>query len=77
MTVSVTIRDLPNETRDILAARAARSGRSLQEYLSHELRQLAGRPSVAEALTLTRERAKHFPPITSDEIVDDLDADRR
>lgn len=31
--VSITIRDVPQETRNELAARAARSGRSLQEYL--------------------------------------------
>ncbi len=29
MPVSITIRDVPNETRDILASRAAQSGRSL------------------------------------------------
>ena len=30
---SITIRDVPIEARDELAARAARSGRSLHEYL--------------------------------------------
>jgi plasmid stability protein len=30
---SVTIRDVPEATRDELAARVARSGRSMQEYL--------------------------------------------
>ena len=30
---SITIRDVPEETRDELAARAALAGRSLQEYL--------------------------------------------
>jgi antitoxin FitA len=34
MPVAITIRNVPEEVRDELAARAARSGRSLQEYLA-------------------------------------------
>ena len=48
MPVSVTIRDVPDETRDVLAARAARAGQSLQEYLRAELTALAARPSPDE-----------------------------
>jgi len=33
MAKPITIRDLPDETSDELAARAALTGRSLQEYL--------------------------------------------
>jgi plasmid stability protein len=33
MSTSITIRDVPQKTRDELAARAALTGRSLQEYL--------------------------------------------
>jgi plasmid stability protein len=44
---SITIRDVPEDTRDELAARAAGSGRSLQEYLRHELIELARRPDAA------------------------------
>jgi plasmid stability protein len=33
MPTSVTIRNVPDETRNELAARAALTGRSLQEYL--------------------------------------------
>lgn len=46
---SITIRDVPDDARDELAARAARTGRSLQEYLRIELIELASRPD-AEAL---------------------------
>lgn len=45
MPVSMTIRDVPDETRDALAARAAQAGQSLQEYLRAELTALASRPS--------------------------------
>ncbi|WP_431607120.1 FitA-like ribbon-helix-helix domain-containing protein [Protofrankia symbiont of Coriaria ruscifolia] len=33
MVTAITIRDVPDETRDKLASRAALSGRSLQEYV--------------------------------------------
>jgi plasmid stability protein len=45
MPVSMTIRDVPDETRDELAARAARAGQSLQEYVRARLTELASRPS--------------------------------
>ncbi|WP_396654373.1 FitA-like ribbon-helix-helix domain-containing protein, partial [Microbacterium sp.] len=34
MSVAITVRNVPDDVRDELASRAARSGRSLQEYLS-------------------------------------------
>jgi hypothetical protein len=77
MTVSITIRDHPNETRDALAARAAGSGRSLQEYLSGELQALAVRPSVESAVAEIRARAQRYPRLTNAEVLADLDADRR
>jgi antitoxin FitA len=49
MPTSITIRDVPDETRDELAARAAATGRSLQEYLRSKLMDLARQPD-AEAL---------------------------
>jgi plasmid stability protein len=33
MPVAITVRDVPDDVRDELAARAARAGKSLQEYL--------------------------------------------
>ena len=56
MSVSMTIRDIPDETRDELAVRAARSGRSLQEYLRGELIELARRPDVDTLLARVRVR---------------------
>ncbi|MFT8636769.1 MAG: hypothetical protein ABF811_02270 [Pseudoclavibacter sp.] len=77
MTVNITIRNVPGKTRDALAARAARSGRSLQEYLSLQLEELAERPDPAEALTAIRERAQHYPRGEADSILRDLAEDRR
>ena len=45
MPVSMTIRDVPDDARDELAARAALAGQSLQEYLRAQLVALARRPS--------------------------------
>ena len=78
MPVSITVRDVPDDTRDELAARAARSGRSLQEYLRAELVALASRPDVATLVTRMRDRVERtgtrLPP---KEILRYRDTDRR
>jgi len=50
MPINITIRNVPNETRDTLSARAARSGRSLQEYLRGTLIDLAAKPDIDELM---------------------------
>jgi plasmid stability protein len=77
MSVSITIRDVPSEVRDELAARAAKSGRSLQEYLSLQLRELARRPNLNAALSEIRSRAHTYPVVSPAEVLDDLDSGRR
>lgn len=59
MPTSITIRDVPDATSAELAARAARSGRSLQEHLRCRLVELAAPPD-AEAL-VARMRARVTP----------------
>jgi len=54
--VAVTIRDVPDEVRDQLAARAAHSGQSLQEYLRAILVNVASRPTVDDVLARARAR---------------------
>ena len=46
MARAITIRDVPDEAADALAARAAASGRSLQEYLRSRLIDLATKPDA-------------------------------
>lgn len=53
---SITIRDVPSDARDELAARAAASGQSLQQYLRTELIDLAHRPDNAQIMAEIRER---------------------
>lgn len=56
MTISITIRDVPDKARDELAARATASGRSLQEYLRAQLIDLASRPDAETLLARIEER---------------------
>lgn len=47
---SITIRHVPEQTRDELALRAARDGKSLQEYLLGMLIEQTKRPDAATIL---------------------------
>ncbi len=78
MSVSLTVRDVPDETRNELAARAALSGRSLQEYLRAKLIELAGQPD-AEALVarIRARKAAHPVSLTAEQIIALRDEDRR
>jgi plasmid stability protein len=75
---SITIRDVPAEARDELAARAARSGRSLQEYLRLHLIDLVSRPEPEALIARIAERkARTGTSLSADAIVSYRDADRR
>lgn len=56
MPVQITIRGVPEEVRDKLAARAALQRQSMQEFLRCELERLAARPSISEWLQSVRLR---------------------
>jgi plasmid stability protein len=58
MGVAITVRDVPDDVRDELAARAARAGSSLQEYLRGMLIESAGRPAVADVIARARTRVE-------------------
>ena len=78
MSIQITIRDVPEAIRDELAARAAREGKSMQEYLRSELERLASRPTPDAWLEQVRKRKRmsgtHVSPA---QIVRHRDADRR
>jgi len=61
---SITIRDVPDEVRDELAARARLSGRSLQEYLRTQLVALASRPDPGSSSN-RRARARSAGEVVS------------
>jgi antitoxin FitA len=75
---SITIRAVPGETRDELAARAARTGRSLQEYLRGHLIELARRPDPEALLNRVRERKQRTGSrLPAEQVLAPRDADRR
>jgi plasmid stability protein len=58
MPVVITIHNVPQTVRDELARRAARSERSLSEYLVSVLTELTARPSVEDAIDTARRHAR-------------------
>ena len=78
MSVQITIRDVPDNVRDELAARAALQGKSMQEYLRAELERIASRPSVDKWLEAVRKRKSVTNTrLSATRILRHRDADRR
>ena len=78
MAVQITIRGVPEEVRDVLAARAALKRQSMQEYLRGELMRLAARPTLDAWLDEVRRRkAAAGTSVAASAILDARDADRR
>jgi plasmid stability protein len=55
---AITIRDVPESTRDELASRAAGAGQSLQEYLRRHLIEVAEGPDRTAVLARIAERKR-------------------
>lgn len=78
MSVSITIRDVPQDVRDELAARAARAGMSLQEHLRGMLIERASRPTVDDVIARARGRVEATGVrVDAESILAARDADRR
>ena len=78
MAVQLTIRGVPEEVRDQLAARAALQRQSMQEYLRGELERMASRPSASQWLERVRERKEAAGTrVTPSSILRARDADRK
>jgi hypothetical protein len=78
MAKSITIRNVPEQTTDELAARAARAGQSLQEWLRAHLIELTSKPDQAELWVRIRERKERTGlRISADDIVELIHEGRR
>ena len=78
MSVQITIRGVPEEVRDKIAARAAARGQSMQEYLRGELVRLVAKPSIEEWLRDVRARKRAMKnSVTTEEILRARDDDRK
>jgi plasmid stability protein len=74
----ITIPDIPDDVRDELTARAARAGRSLEEYLRIELIELARRSSPDDVLRQVRScKQATGTRLSAEEILTYRDADRK
>jgi plasmid stability protein len=78
MAVSITIRGVPDETHDELAARAALAGQSLQEYLRAQLVALASRPDLGSLMKQVLDRKQRTgSKLAAERILAYRDAGRR
>jgi plasmid stability protein len=78
VSTSITVRDVPDQTRDELASRAALTGRSLQEYLRAKLMELASQPDAEALMARVRARkAANASSLPRDRILAHRDQDRR
>lgn len=76
---TVQVRELPEDSYEVLRRRARRSGISLGAYLRAELVDLAERPTKAEALERIEAVLSHHngPQPTEAALLGDLAAERR
>ena len=75
---SISIRNVPQETRDALAAKAAQSGQSLQEYLLAQLVDIGNRVELAEILAEMNAIALAWEnSVSSEQILDAIHDGRR
>ena len=76
--MNITMRNVNRETRDILAQCAARSGRSLQEYLRLTLDDRAAQADIHDVMACVEARLRATGrPVPADVILRHRDADRR
>lgn len=64
MSVMVQIRNVPNGLHRRLKARAALAGMTLSDYLLHEIRRVAERPSVEELRARLQGRSAATPSVS-------------
>jgi len=63
MSGMIQIRNVPNELHRRLKARAALAGMTLSDYLLHEIRRVAERPSLEELRARLETRTAETPAI--------------
>ena len=78
MPVVITIRDVPDEVRNELAARAGRAGQSLEEYLRTMLVRSVERAPIGNVIARARARVSVAGSrVDAEAILSARDADRR
>lgn len=75
---TVQVRELPEETYEVLRRRARRAGQSIQAYMRDQLISMAAQPTKEEALASIEDRLKRrtWPEPSIESILEDIDSGR-
>ena len=75
---TIQVRDIPDDVYETIRRRAAAAGQSLQSYMREQVVALGSRPTRQEILAEWERELEQSPTaVTVEQILDDLDADRR
>lgn len=76
---TIQVRDLPEETYEVIRRRARADGQSIQAYMRERVIEMAGQSTKAEALVAIERALERYgaPQVSVDDILADLGADRR
>ena len=76
---TIQVREIPEESYEVLRRRAKKAGQSLQSYMRDELVAMASKPTKQEAVDAVEAilSARSGDDPTPGSIVSDLSADRR
>ncbi len=78
MAVQITIRGVPEDVRNEIAARAAHKRQSMQEFLRGELERIASKPSMEMVLEAVSERkALYNTRVSAEDILRARDEGRK
>lgn len=75
---TIQVREIPEDTYEVIRKRARASGRSIQSYMRDVLVDLASRPTTEETLAMVQavQAGSDTPGATHESILGDIDADR-
>jgi hypothetical protein len=73
---TLQVRDVPDDVKQVLKDRAARSGQSLSDYVLSELQQLTGRPTLDELTDRIRTRGSYAPTRSAADVLSEARAER-
>jgi len=76
---TIQVRDLPEETYEVIRRRARTDGQSIQAYMRERVIEMASQSTKAEALAAIERALEKYgaPQVSVDDILADLDAERR
>ena len=74
----IQIRDVPEETYEVIRRRARKAGQSIQAYMRARVIELAAQPTPAEVIAEIEAELASRPPliVDVDELLADIDSDR-